>query len=194
MPRSVRTPNAKRRLVWLGTVVALLAVAGGWVMAASSFEVSQGNTEYGGGTVHSTQSIAWWSESDVGLGAIPSGTFTQLSTTPNPATTLGAGAATYTIGSTTAGDIMHYWVFDEAAGAPTGTVLELSFTVSTGTTPSVTTTTVYVETQGTSPTGSIAFTMLYDLGTPGPGTPVVLNSVTEISLQCTTVSSVTTCP
>lgn len=190
MPRTSRSLHAKRRLVWLGTVVALLAIAGGWVMAAS-FQVSQGNTESGGGAEHPTSSLTYWTELSVGVGSQVTPLPATLSTSAATPTTLAAAATSYAINTPTANDIVHFWKFTEASGAPVSTELELQFTVSTGSTPVVTTTTAYIETQATSPTAAVTFEFIYDLGSPTSATPIVLNSVTEISQQCAAVGS---CP
>lgn len=56
--------------------------------------------------------------------------------------------------------------------------------------PTVTTVTVYVETQATVPATAQTFTLYYDLGSPATAT-ITLNSVTQLGEQC---SAVGTCP
>ena len=70
------------------------------------------------------------------------------------------------------------------------TELELSFTLSTGVGPTITTVTVYVVTQAAVPGAPVTFGFYYDLGSAAAAT-IQLNSVTEIAQQC---SAVGTCP
>jgi hypothetical protein len=183
-----RTTKVRRATIWAATALAMVAVVGGWAMA--SLTISDGANENGGGAYHGAQSLTYWTEASVGLATEPSTLPTALSTTVTAPTTLAAAAANYAINAPVAGDVSHYWKFTESAGAPTGTEVEIQFTVSTGATPTVTSVTVFIETQGTAPTGAIAFTLYYDLGNPSSGT-ITLNSVTQIAQQC---SAVGTCP
>ncbi len=189
MAPSGKLPNMRRRLVWGGTIVALLAISGGWVMA-SSFTITQGNTETGAGSYHTTSALAWWTEASVGVGTQPGTLPTALSTTAGTPTVLSAAGSNYAINTPTAGDVVHFWKFTEATSAPTSTELELQFTISTGAGPTVTQVTVYVESQATAPATAQTFVLFYDLGSPASGT-ITLNSVTEIGQQCASVGS---CP
>ena len=184
-----RTRRLTRRTVWIATALAMAAVIGGWTVAAS-FTISQGNTETGSGAYHGTSSITYWTETSVGVGSEPSTLPTVLSTTVATPTTLAGATANYAVNAPTATDVVHFWKFTEAAGAPVSTELELQFTVSTGAVPTITQITSYVETQATSPGAAIVFVIYYDLGSPSAGT-ITLNSVTQISQQC---SAVGTCP
>jgi len=189
MALSNKLPNMRRRLVWGGTIVALLAITGGWVMAAS-FSITNGSTETGAGSYHGTTSLAWWSEASVGVGTQPGTLPTALSVTAATPTVLPAAGTNYAINTPTAGDVVHFWKFTEANTAPVSTELELQFTVSTGAGPTVTQVTVYVESQATAPATAQTFVLFYDLGSPSSGT-ITLNSVTEIGQQCASVGS---CP
>ncbi len=62
--------------------------------------------------------------------------------------------------------------------------------VSTGVVPTVTSVIVYVETQAVIPGTAQTFVLYYDLGSPASAT-ITLNSVTQVSEQC---SAVGTCP
>jgi len=189
MPRTDKSAKSKRRIVWVGTVVALLAVAGGWVLAAS-LQIGPGNTETGAGTYHGTALLTYWSETSVGVGTQPSPVPTTLSAAVATPTQLAATGQGYAINAPTAGDIVHFWKFTESTAAPAATEIELQFTVSTGAVPVVTAVTVYIETQATIPATAQVFTLYYDLGSAAT-TTIVLNSVTEIGQQC---SAVGTCP
>ncbi len=177
-----------RRTVWIATALAMAAVIGGWTVAAS-FTVSQGTTETGGGAFHGTASLTYWTETSVGVGSEPSTLPTVISTTVGTPTVLASGTS-YAVNTPVATDVVHFWKFTEASGAPASTELELQFTVSTGATPTITQVTSYIETQATSPGTAIVFEIYYDLGSPSTGT-ITLNSVTEISQVC---SAVGTCP
>jgi hypothetical protein len=179
----------KPRHVLGGTIVALLLIAGGWVMAAS-FSITQGPTETGSGVYHGTASLAYFPETGAGVGTQPGSLPTQLWTTVGTPTVLAGSATNYAVNAPTLNDIAHFWKFTEATSAPVSTELEIQFTVSTGGVPTITSVVVYVETQSTAPGAEIVFTVYYDLGSPSAGT-ITLNSVTEVGEQC---SAVGTCP
>ena len=189
MSRTHKLPNLRRRLVWGGTIVALLAITGGWVLAAN-FTITLGNTETGAGAYHPTALLTWWSEASVGVGTQPGVLPTVLSTTVATPTVLAAAGTNYAINAPTAGDVVHFWKFTEATTAPVNTELELQFTISTGAVPTVTQVTVYIESQAAAPATAQTFVLFYDLGSVSSGT-IVLNAVTEIGQQCAAVG---TCP
>jgi hypothetical protein len=178
-----------RRTVYVATAFTLLAVIAGFGLAAS-FTVTQGPAITGGGVYHATNSIAWWTEASAGVAVIQTPVPTTLSGTATAPTVLAGAASSYAVAAATANDIGQYWKFTESAGAPISTELEIAFTVSTGATPAVTTTIIFLESQTTSPTGALTFTIFYDLGSPASGT-ITLNSVSELSQEC---SAVGTCP
>ncbi|MGD0257715.1 MAG: hypothetical protein ABSB90_07555 [Thermoplasmata archaeon] len=182
------THRLKPRYVIGGTIVALLVIGGGWVLAAS-FAVQQGSTETGSGVYHGTSSLTYWTESTAGV-TTQSATPAVLSTTVGTPTVLPAVGTSYGINAPTLNDITHYWKFTEATTAPASTEVELQFSVSLGAVPTVTTVTVYVETQATVPATAQTFTLYYDLGSPATAT-ITLNSVTQLGEQC---SAVGTCP
>jgi hypothetical protein len=179
----------QRRTIYMATAFTLLAVVAGFGMAAS-FTVTQGPALAGSGVYHSTNSIAYWTESSVGVGVQPTVLPTTASTTVATPTVLAAAATSYGINTAVANDVGQYWRFSEAITATANTELELAFTVSTGVAPVVTTLTVFVETQATIPAVATTFTFYYDLGSPATAT-ITLNSVTEIAQAC---SAVGTCP
>jgi len=185
--RTTQQARVTRRTLLGGTLIAMLLLTGGWV-ASAAFTVTQGTTETGGGSYHSTSAIAFWTETSVGVTTVPGVAPAVLSTAVTPPTTLAGTATTYAINTPTGGDLAHYWKFTESAGAAVNTEVELAFTVSTG--AGITAVTSYVETQATAPGAAIVFSLLYDLGSPSGGT-ITLNSVTEVSQQC---SAVGTCP
>ncbi len=182
------TPRLKPRHVLGGTIVALLVIGGSWVMAAS-FAVTQGPTETGAGVYHGTAALTYWTEASAGV-TTQTGTPTALSTTAATPTVLAATGTSYSINAPTVNDITHYWKFTEATTAPASTEVEMQISVSTGTVPTVTTVVVYVETQTTVPGTAQTFVLYYDLGSPATAT-ITLNSVTQVSQQC---SAVGTCP
>jgi hypothetical protein len=188
MQTTNRSPRVGRKMVFLATALAMAAVLGGWALAAG-ITITTGNAETGAGAYHATNALTYFTESAVGLGSQPAG-LTTLSAVVATPTVLAAAATTYAINAPTAGDVVHFWKFTEAAGAPASTELELEFTVSTGAGPTVTQTTVYVETQAASPGAAIVFTLNYDLGNAATAS-ITLDSVLEVSQQC---SAVGTCP
>jgi hypothetical protein len=183
-----KSPQLGRKTIYLATALAMAAVIGGWAMAAS-FTITNGTTETGTGAYHTTAGLTYFAETAVGIGSQPAG-LTTLSATVATPTVLAAAATTYAINAPTAADVVHFWKFTEAAGAPAATEIELQFTVSTGAGPTVTAITAFVETQAASPGAAVVFTLNYDLGSAAAGT-IQLNSVLEISQQC---SAVGTCP
>jgi hypothetical protein len=183
-----KTHRVKARHVIGGTIVALLVLGGGWVMAAS-FAVSQGPTEIGSGVYHGTASLTYWTESTAGV-TTQAGTPPVLSTTIGTPTVLPAAGTSYGVNAPTLNDVTHYWKFTEATTAPVSTEIELQISVSTGVVPAVTTVIVYVETQATIPGTAQTFVLYYDLGSAATAT-ITLNSVTQISEAC---SAVGTCP
>jgi hypothetical protein len=178
----------KSRHVIGGTIVALLVLGGGWVMAAS-FAVTQGPVETGSGVYHATAALTYWTESVAGV-TTQTATPAVLSTTVGTPTVLPAAGISYAINTPTVNDVTHYWKFTEATTAPASTELEVSISVSTGTPATVTNVVVYIETQVTIPATAQTFTLYYDLGSPATAT-ITLNSVTQISEAC---SAVGTCP
>lgn len=182
-------PRVTARVIYVATALSVAAFVGGFALAGS-LTISSGSSESANGNFESTNSIAWWTQSSVGLSSTPSTVPTSISTTAGSPTVLGATATSYLIGSGTAGDVAHFFKMSESTSAPVSTEIEIVFTISTGSTPTTTTSTVYLETQSTAPGSALTFTLFYDLGSAGSGT-IVLNSVQEISQLC---SAVGTCP
>ena len=181
--------SLSRRAVYLATAFALLVVIAGFGLAAS-FTITQGPAINGGGVYHATNAIAWWTEASAGVAIVQTPVPAQLSATVGTPTVLGGASASYTINVATANDVGQYWRFTEATTATVNTEIEIAFTVSTGAVPVVTTTIAYLETQAAAPGAALTFTLYYDLGSPAAGT-ITLNSVAELSQQC---SAVGTCP
>ncbi len=178
-----------RRATYIFTIL-LMVVFGTSYALAAGLTVTNGSGENGSGTYHSaTNNPTWWTESSVGVATVPTGTTSLTATTPAAPSVLTAGASTYAVNTPTAGNVGHFWKITEATGAPINNELELSFTVSTGAGPTITTVTVYIETQATSPGSNVLFTFYFDVGSGSTG-PVV-NNVQAIWLQC---SAVGTCP
>jgi hypothetical protein len=181
--------RVKPRHVLGGTIVALLIIGGSWVMAAS-FAITQGTTETGSGVYHGTSALTYWTEASAGVATQPGVAPTALSLTVGTPTVLPAAATNYAVNAWTLNDIGHFWKFTEATSAPVSTEVELQIAVSTGSPATVTNTAVYIETQSTAIGSAVTFTLWYDLGSPATAT-ITLNSVTQVSEQCTAVGA---CP
>ena len=179
----------QRRTIYLATAFTLLAIVAGFGMAAS-FAVTQGPAIQGSGVYHATNTIAWWTDGNDGVGVQPTALPATISATAATPTVLAAAATNYGVNAAVSNDIGQYWRFTEATTATANTELEVAFTVSTGVAPVVTTVVGYIETQATIPGVATTFTFYYDLGSPATAT-ITLNSVTEIAQQC---SAVGTCP
>ncbi len=178
-----------RRATYIFTILLMVVFGTGYAIAAG-LTVTNGSAENGSGVYHTaTNNPTWWTESSVGVGTVPPGTTSLTASTAAAPGVLTVGATTYGANTVTAGDVGHFWKITEASGAPINSELELSFTVSTGAGPTITTVTVYIETQATSPGSNVLFTFYDDVGSGSTG-PVV-NNVQAIWLQC---SAVGTCP
>lgn len=177
------------RAVYLATAVALAAFVGGYAMAGA-LTIATGSPEGANGNYETTNGITWWTQSSVGLASTPGTVPTQLASSAASPTVLASAGQAYMANTGTSNDVAHFFKMTEATAAPTGTELEITFSVSTGTTPVVTTLTVYVETQASAPASALTFTIYYDLGSASSAS-IVLNSVQQISQQC---GAVGTCP
>jgi len=176
----------KARYVIGGTFVALLVLGGGWVMAAS-FAVNQGAVETGSGAYHGTAALTYWTETTAGV-TTQAGTPAVLSAIMATPTVLPAAGISYGVNAPTLNDVTHFWKFTEAITAPVSTEIEMQISVSTGVVPTVTTVIVYLETQAVIPGTAQTFVLYYDLGSAATAT-ITLNSVTQISEQCTSVGT-----
>jgi len=166
-------------------IVAVISLAAGVVLGAVTV-TSRGET--GSGTSVGGNNLAYWTQADAdNLSTVPAGT-TALSTAVGTPTTLAAAATTYTINAATTGHAAVRWNFTESTSAPTSTEFEETFKVVTGAADTVTIVTVYAETRATAPGAAVIFTILYDVGST---TAPILDSVLEITQQC---SSVGHCP
>lgn len=188
-PHNMVRARVSVKAIYLATALSLAAFVGGYAMAGS-LTINSGGTEAGNGNYETTSSISWWTQSTVGLAAFPSGSPTALSSAVATPTVLAASAQNYPINTGTAGDVAHYFKMTESTGAPTSTELEMVFSISTGSTPTITTVTVFLESQTSAPGSALTFTLYYDLGSAASAS-IVLNSVQQISQQCSSVGS---CP
>ena len=185
----MKRPNLPAKVVYVATFLAMAAFVGGYAMAGA-LTISLGSPESAGGNFESTNSIAWWTQSSVGLTSVATTVPTQLATTAASPTVLVAAGQSYMINVGTAGDVAHFFKMTEATSAPASTEIEIVFTVSTGLTPAITTVTVFLESQSSAPTTAQTFLLQYDLGSPTSAS-IVLNSVEQISQQCAAVGA---CP
>ncbi|MCI4322012.1 MAG: hypothetical protein L3K18_01875 [Thermoplasmata archaeon] len=177
------------KTVYMATVLAILTFAAGFALAAA-FSVTNGPNENGNGNYEATGSIPWWTQSAVGLSSVPVTVPTALSSAVATPTTLAATGQLYMINAGTVGDLDHFFKFTESPSAVASTELEVTFTISTGSTPTPNVVTVYVEMQATVPTSAQTYTLAYDLGSAASGT-IVLDSFQQLSQQCSSVGS---CP
>lgn len=178
------------KAIYIATALSLAAFVGGFAMAGA-LTINSGGNEAASGSFETTSSISWWTQASVGLSSTPSPVPTSLvSTTATSPQVLAAAGQAYSLNAGTVGDVAHYFKMTESTGAPTSTELEIVFSISTGTVPTVTTATVFVESQSSSPTSAQTFTLYYDLGSAASAS-IVLNSVQQISEQCSSVGS---CP
>lgn len=177
------------RAVYVATALSIAAFIGGFAVAGS-LTINSGPSEAGNGNFESTTSLAWWTQASVGLAATPGTVPTAISSTVGTPTVLAGSSQSYMANTGTAGDVAHFFKMTENTGAPASTELEIVITVSTGSTPSVNTIPLFVESQASPPGSALTFTIYYDLGSASSAT-VVLNSVQQISQQC---ASVGVCP
>lgn len=178
-----------RKTVYVATAFALLVVVAGFGIA-QTLTITQGIAEQGQGVYHGTNQIAWWTETDAGVSVLPTNPFGTLSTTVGTPTPLASTTTSYGINTQVGNDEAQFWKFTEDTTAVVNTELEIAFTVSTGSSPVVATDTVFVQTQTADPGTALTFSLFYDLGSASSGT-IVLNSVTEITQQCSVPG---TCP
>jgi hypothetical protein len=187
----VKRPKVRGKLVYIGTLLAVAAFAGGYGMAVAALTITQGAAENGAGNYAAAGSISGWSQTSDGFSLTPSTAPAQLSSTVGTPTPLAAAGQSYGINAQTPGDVAHYFVFQEATGVTANEEIELTFTVTGSGSASIgTPVKVYVETQSPLPTLPQSYTLYYDLGSPSGGT-ITINSVEQVSLQC---SSPGTCP
>ncbi|MCI4335715.1 MAG: hypothetical protein L3K17_00750 [Thermoplasmata archaeon] len=178
------------KAIYLATALSLAAFVGGYAMAGA-LTINSSGTEAASGNFETTSAITWWTQASVGLASTPSPLPTSLaSTTATSPVSLPATSSGLMINAGTVGNVAHYFKMTESTGAPTSTELEIVFSISTGAGPTITTVTVFIESQATAPSSAQTYTLYYDLGSAASSS-IVLNSVEQISQQCTSVGS---CP
>ena len=185
-PRRSRSSRRPRR-VW-SVVAALSAVAFliGFGVAWAAISVSPVTNRGVGNYVHGTR-LTFWSQAAVWTSSIPSTVPATLSTTLATPTVLPATGQAYGINAGTAGDGAVQWNFSEVAAPPHNTEFEILFTVATGSTPTNTSVTVFLETQAANPGSVQTFVLYFDAGAGA----VVFDKATELTEQCNAVGS---CP
>lgn len=184
-------PRIAGKTIYIATSLMILAFGGGFAMAAIT--VSSGSSETAAGQYNGASALSFWalaSGQPVGLSSTPGTVPTQIASAVGSPTVLAAAGQSYMVNAGTAGDVAQFFKFTETTGAPVNTEVELVFTVSTGSSPSIATTTVYIETQSAAPGSAQTFTLYYDLGSAASSS-VVVNSVQVVSQQCNAVG---TCP
>lgn len=178
------------RVIYVATAVTVIAFVGGYALAGA-LTIGTGPTEAANGSFESTTAISWWSQTAIGLAAMPSPVPGSVAgTTAGSPQVLGSTTLAYALNAATAGDVTQYFKMTEASGAPASTELSIVFTLSVNATPVAKIVTAFLETPSSSPSSAVSYTFYYDLGSATGGT-IVLNSVQEISQTCASVGS---CP
>ncbi len=185
----MRRPKVSRNVVYLATAFCLVTFGAGYVLAATT--VSNASLSSGGNYISDTP-LTWWTPSTStpsGITTVPGPAPPAVSQLPATPTVLPTVGTSYSVGTTTAGDIAQTIKLIEGTAAPVNTELEIVFTLSTGAS-TITTTTVYVETQSAAPGTAQTFTFYMDAGSAA-STSVTINYAIQVSQQC---PSVGTCP
>ncbi len=148
--------------------------------------VTNGAAETGGaGTTHTGAWLAFWDQ----IGALehvttPATPPALVSTTDGSPTVLPGASTSYMIDAGTAGHAALEWVFNETkiTPFPTNNEVMVTFTISTGAGPTITTIVAFVETQGTPPPiAGLQFTFYWDSGSAGA---ISLNFEEQVSQFC----------
>ncbi len=169
-------------LPYLALGVSLAFVVG--LATAAGITVTVGAAETGGaGSTHSTAWLLIWYQ----LGALehvttPSTPPGLVSTTESSPTVLPGADASYMLNAGTAGHSALDWVFNESIGvADKNLELMVTFTISTGAGPTITTIVAYVQTQSTPQPMANHFTFYWDSGSVSA---ISLNFEEEVSQGC----------
>lgn len=178
MPLAVRG-----RLPLLYVALALALAFGVGLATAVGITITTGAAETGGaGSTHPGVWLSWWDQTDaierINTPATPP---TLISTTEGTPTVLPSASASYMINAGTAGHTALAWVINETPGISTNRELMLTFTVSTGGGPTITTIVAYVQMQGGSPATNWVYTFYWDSGS---GSAISLNYMEEFSQRC----------
>jgi hypothetical protein len=155
-------------------------------LAVGAWTIRSGPNETATGTDVPAQVLPYWSFQAATMTTIPGTVPGSASSTVGSPTVLPSGSASYALNAATSGDAAVEWVLLEHGSAPTSTEIELTLVDTTGSTPSTSSTTVFVETQS-SVSGSAAYSFYFDAGA---GT-LVFDYAEETSQPC---SAVGTCP
>ena len=173
-----------RKKIRLAYVVVAIAIAfGAGLATAVGLTVTAGPAENGDGSHHAGAWLQYWDQ----IGAIdnlstPATPPALISTSAASPTTLPSASTDYMIDAGTGGDTALVWTFNETDnGFNANRELMLSFTVSTGAGPTITTIVAYVETQAAGPTPDWEFTFYWDSGS---ALAISLNSEEEVSQLC----------
>jgi hypothetical protein len=170
------------RVVYVITGVAAIAFIAGLVVAAVSGISPTVSTQNSNENIVNTSPISWLALGNPGLKLVPSPIPSAASATVGTPSVVSNGTS-LALGSVTAGaEAESFTLTFTSAPASTEVVWQLWFNGS-----GVTTITVYLETPASAFSGSVTF--FYQLA-PAGGT-FVLNQVTSVAQQCTTVGN---CP
>lgn len=180
-------PRLTRKGIYVAIAIALITFGAGYAAAASIVSSSALSAN---GTANSDVGIGWWTESGSAIQVMPASGTTSVSLDSAHPTVLPAAGTDYTVGTATAGDIAQVVEFSENTNATTGAELEITFTFSTGSTPTITTTQAYLQIQASDPATAQTFAFYLDAGSAAHAA-VTINSVTEISQVCSGAGS---CP
>jgi hypothetical protein len=171
----------KIRLAYVCVAVALAFGAG--LATAVGLTVTAGPAENGGGSQHPGVWLPYWEQfGAVDNLTIPAAPPALISTTDATPTVLPSANTAYRLDAATAGHTALVWVFNETDnGFNANRELMLTFTISTGAGPAITSITAYIETQAAGPGSAWKFTFYWDSGSAGA---IALNSEEEVSELC----------
>ncbi len=175
------------RAVGLGTLLLVAGVVVGSFLgglATGAFTVTAGS-ETGAGVANPVSALTWWILETASTDVVPVLLPTSASTSATAPTVLTATNGSYALGAATAGHGAVRFDFQEK-GAPTSTEVEfiVQFVNATGVAHAAT---VYFETQATSPSVSLLFSLYLDAGPA----PAAFLQASELVEQCGSIGS---CP
>ncbi len=180
MPRRAGGPTA----IWvLAAAVAVGLVSG---VALASITVSSLTEAARGGSITPAR-LAYWTQVAVWTTFIPGTVPPAVNTTVAAPTVLPATGTSYVVNSATSGHGAIQWNFTEATNAPASTEVEVTLTVTYGSTPATQVITFFVETQAVIPGTAQTFGFFFDAGAGA----TLLDTSVQSSQECAIVGA---CP
>jgi hypothetical protein len=183
--------DAARRAAWripLAVIAGLSAAAFVAGFAYATLTVTAGAAEHVGGDQAIGNYLGAWSEVSALRSSVPAPAPGAVSTTVGSPTPLASANTSFVLNPATANDTALQWNFSELTSAPPGAEIEITFTITTGVTPTTATFTVYVQTQATAPSYDLVFWFYWDSGGTGA---LAVDSDQTVSQQCAGVGN---CP